>query len=777
VRDPFPGNRVPADRINPVARRLLDFIPLPNLPETRYGLANYASPARTTSDYNQWLGRMDYRINDRNTVYFSGGMLPYVERDEVLFPNSPADVSRENPLFRDFYRYVADWSSTLGPQTLLNVRAGYVRFAEQLGNPLALGFDPRQLGMSPELVSQFRVIQFPRFEIGGFYTNIGSDRPFQANARDTQSYQVSLNRTQGRHQIKVGTEFRVYNENSLNSGYSSGRYRFSRMFTQAEPLQGDNVSGDEFAAFLLGVPSEGQVDLAIDPAFQSRYYTIFLQDDVRLSTRLTINFGLRYDYETPYRERYDRMVRGFAFDQASPLADRVSGVRGGLLYAGSESEMRYASNPDRNNIQPRIGAAFQISERWVLRGGYGLYYMGLSGGQPTTGFSATTPLVPSADAGLTPRVNLTNGFPGPLIPPVGSSLGLATNLGQNVDFGYLNRVAPYSQQFTFSIQHVLPWGMVAEATYSGNGTRRYPVETELNTIPMSELGQPLAYYTEQVPNPLQGLLPLNPARNRATVPRQDLLVPFPQFGSVTMRNIPLGTNSYHALQTRLVMRPRAGMTLNLGYVWSKTLEERSFLNPQDFNLNNIDDSKLERRLAEFDVPHRLTALWTAELPFGRGRAIGSNVRGVWDKLISGWQINAIGTLQSGFPIPFPNAPNLEPRSARLSNDGRTIFTAFDRSLFPRTAPNLRYTYRTWPTRFPDVRTYPLRNLDLGLAKKTTITERLRFELRAEAYNVTNTPWFNNTNSRATDVSAAEFGWFNLSSATNRGVTLIGKFIW
>ena len=783
VRSPFAGNRIPSNRLNPVSQNIVKFFPAPNLPPRGYGIANYLNDSDTSASYNLFLGRLDFRIDDRNSIYFSLGKMPYREVGQVLFPNSPADVSTENPLYRYFDRAVFDWTRTLTASTVLNFRAGYVRYGERSGNPLAVGFDSRTLGIDTALVAQQRIVQFPRFVTGGFYASLGSPSPLNRGANDTQSYQLNINRTQGRHQMKTGVEFRIYNQNRQNSGFAAGLYQFNRGFTQADPTRADVASGEELASLLLGYPAGGQVDLAIDPALQSSYYTVFAQDDIRVSSRLSLNLGLRWDYETPARERYNRMVRGFAYDVPNPLASRVPGLKGGLLYAGADGDQRYAFNPDRNNIQPRIGVAFKLTRNLVVRGGYGLYYTATFGGQPTTGFSASTPLESSADAGFTPRVNLVNAFPGRLTQPVGNSLGLSTNLGQAIDFNYLDRGTPSAHQISFGLQHLLPLGMVAEATYSSNRTRNYPVDVDLNSIPREQLGQPVTFYTAQVSNPLAGLLPLNPARNGSTVPRQNLLVPFPQHTTVMMRNIPLGRNDYHALQTRLAMRYRHGMTMSVAYTWSKTLEQRSFQNPQDFNLQNVEASKLERRLAEFDLPHRLTALWSYELPFGKNRLIGRKVGGFVDRLISGWQVNVIASYQSGFPVAFPNAPNLEARSAKLTGDRRNVFNAFDKTLFPTTAPNLQYTYRTWPTRFPDVRLGSLRNTDMGLSKKTRITEKILFDFRAEAYNVSNTPWFSSLNARGTDVTRPEFGWFNFNSSTalaaegKRGVTLIGKLVW
>ncbi|HEU0140944.1 MAG TPA: TonB-dependent receptor [Bryobacteraceae bacterium] len=781
VRDPFPGNRIPANRISPVAQRVLEFVPQPNLTGRGYGLENYANFGGAKNGYDQFLTKLDYRVNDRNNVYFSYGRLPYQEFDDILFGgDSPAEPSRENPLHRNFYRYVFDWTSTLSPQTVLNFRAGLARYVDIGGSPPAVGFDPRNLGFADSLVSQFTFLAFPRFNIGGFYTSVGSDRALNQSVRDSYSYQLNLNRSQGRHQLKYGAEFRIYNESAQSPGNASGTYQFSKGFTQANPAQADRESGDEFAAFLLGYPSSGSVDMNIDPYFKNHYFALFVHDDFKIHPRVTLNLGLRWDYEQPPAERYNRMLRGFAFDQPSPIANQVTGLdlRGGLLYAGSDGDARRAFNSDKNNIQPRVGIAVQLTPKTVLRGGYGLYYLGASGGQPTTGFSQTTPLVSSADAGNTPRVSLVNAFPDGLIRPQGSSQGMSTLLGQGISFSYLDRVLPYAHQYSVGVQRSLPGGFVVDASYSGNETRRYPVTANLNAIPTDQLGQPDTYYREQVPNPMRGLLPLNASKNGATIVRQDLLVPFPQYSGVTMSNVPIGRNHYHSFQVSARKRYSQGLTMNLSYTISKTIEELTFLNAQDFNLQDIDASRLERRLTEYDVPQKFAALVNYELPFGRGKPFGAGATGVAGKLISGWQFSTQTTFQSGFPVDFPNAPNLEARSAKLPSDQISLFNAFDKTLFPSTTPNLSYQLRTWPTRFPDVRLYPLKNVDFSVSKRTPIGERMNVELRADFLNAANHPWFSRLHNNGTDVTRPEFGWYFLEEQNqNRLIALVLKFSW
>ena len=221
-----------------------------------------------------------------------------------------------------------------------------------------------------------------------------------------------------------------------------------------------------------------------------------------------------------------------------------------------------------------------------------------------------------------------------------------------------------------------------------------------------------------------------------------------------------------------------GMTFNLSYTISKTLEELSLLNSQDFNLNNIDATRLEKRLFLYDVPQKLAVLWSYELPLGNGKRFGTGAVGAWNKLISGWQLNVDAIFQSGFPIDFPNAPNLEPRSARLPSSQINLFNGFDKTLFPSRPPNLAYNLRNFPTRFPDVRLYPLKNVDLGLAKKTAVTERVILEFRAEFLNAPNHPWFSEFNSRGTDVTRREFGWYRQEQRNDpRRIALAAKLIW
>jgi hypothetical protein len=311
-----------------------------------------------------------------------------------------------------------------------------------------------------------------------------------------------------------------------------------------------------------------------------------------------------------------------------------------------------------------------------------------------------------------------------------------------------------------------------------------PVNVQTNNLPIDQLERPAGYYTEAVVNPMAGLLPDNAAKNGRTIPRQDLLRPFPHFTGVGLSNLPIGSQDYHGWQNRISRRFSYGLTLQAAYTLSKTLEEASLLNNEDFILADPLNSPLERRLMQYDVPHKLAVLTTYELPVGRGKRHGSALHPVLNALVGGWQINGDLTLQSGFPIQFPNAAPVAARSAKLPSSERTLLRWFDTSLWrdPATsrpvAAQAPFTLRDFPTRFPDVRFPPLKNLDLSLFKDFQLLERMKLNFRAECYNITNTPWFSTLDGNGANVTAATFGALSLSQNNSARRFALGlRMIW
>lgn len=791
VRTPFPGNVIPTGRINPIAAQVASYYPAANLAgDGPQHIGNYVKRLPDTNSYDSWLGKFDYMFSDKSRVSGRYGQTPWSNWAKLVWGNNPAEPSGEYPSMRIFRNWGADWTYTLSPAVVFNLRGGLARYEGLSGNTFGQDFNPTQLGFPGTLASQFYAFQFPRFNMGT-YSELGTSG-FSDEAHDTWSLQPNVSWIRGRHFLKMGTEFRRYNDNNRSTGYASGLYSFTSAWTQANPLRADSASGNEFASFLLGYPAGGQVDKNIFPAYRAHYYAAYVQDDFKLNHRLTLNMGLRWDYESPRYERYDRMIRGFGFDQASPIAAAVkaspaaancpacqTGLMGGLLYAGSGD--RYAFETKKANFQPRVGVAYQISSKLVVRGGYGLSFLGQSANGQTYGYSRTTSLVSSTDGNLTPAVTLSDPYPaglfsgGQLLLPIGNTQGLATNLGQNISAQYLDRPLPYSHQYSAGFQYALSGGWVAEASYVGNITRRLPVSMNLNSIPADVLNsipvdQRQAYFTTPVANPMAAMLP-GTSLNGATVPRAQLLSAYPQYGQVTITDVPAGRQRYDSAQFKLNRRFSAGLTMTVAYTIAKTLEQTSLLNPQDANRQDLTASRLEKRLIQYDVPQQLSIIGSYDLPVGRSRKFFSGMNKVADGFLGGWTVSGVWMSHSGFPIAFPNAAPLVAQSARLSDsqrdalaqkNGRSQYDIsydpwFDTSIFPRTQRS-PYVLQTYPSRFPDVRTKPLNVADISVYKEIRLTERVRWQIRADAHNVGNFPWFGNLDSNGANVQNAKFGF-------------------
>ena len=796
VRTQFAGNIIPASRISPIAAKVASFYPAPNLAgDGPSHLNNYAKLLPETNTYDSWLGKMDLNLSDKSRVNFRYGQTPWLNFAKLVWGNNAAEPSNEYPSTRVARNWGADWTYTLSPSIVFDLRGGLARYEGFSGNPFGIGYNPTQLGFSQSLVSQFTSLIFPRFNPGA-YSELGPQNGYSYETHDTYSVNPNVSLTHGRHFIKTGAEFRRYNDNRLSPGYSSGNYSFNSAWTQANPLAADSTSGNDFASFLLGYPSSGSVDNNINPAFQSKYYAIYVQDDFKVSSRLTLNLGLRWDYEAPRAERYDRQTRGFAFAQASPIAAAAkasadaancpacaAGLKGGLLYAGSGGDNRFAFQPKKAQFQPRIGAAYRLSSKFVLRGGYGLSYLGQGSNGQQTGFSQSTAMTTSIDGGLKPVASLSDPFPSSIFPtgllkPIGNSQGLSTNIGQSITSQYLDRPLPYSQQYSAGFQMELPGRWLLDASYVGNITKRLPVGLNLNFVPLQiqeglPADQRAAYFSAKVANPMAGLLP-NSALNAATVTRAQLLYAFPQYNQVTITDVPIGWQRYDAGQFKVTRRYSAGLTmtvaLTLSKAYEKTTDSNSPQNPQDVNLSDLTQTKLEKRLTQYDVPRQLSFIGTYDLPVGRGRHFLPSANRYVNGVIGGWTFSGVFMNHSGYPLAFPNAAPLTNASAKLTDSQRDALAQkagrsqydpsydvwFDTSIFPRTALPA-YTLRTFPTRFSDVRSKPLNVADLSLYKEFMIRENVKWQIRCDAHNAANFPWFGSLDSNGANVTKSNFG--------------------
>ncbi len=777
-RTPIPNNRLAASQIDPVAAKVLSFYPAP----TSAGVGpahvnNYPYPSIWWASFDQFVGRTDVVVNQRNNVFFRYNENPFQEFRAVVFGiNNPAEPTGNAPLLRNGRNVMMDWTSTVSPTMTFNLRAGVNRWEESGGSTIGAGYDPKQLGIDSNLVAQFKAYQFPNFNMEG-YQSVGSNA-VSPGIRDTYSVQPNASKVVGRHFLKFGFEVRQYNKANSGGGYPSGQWSFNRNWTQANANRADAVSGNGLATMLLGIPSGALVQKNIDPYHRHFYYAGFVQDDWKINSKMSLNFGLRWDAESGNQERFNRMINGLDWNAASPIANRVQGLtlKGVPLFAGLNGQPDSLIDTRKNAFQPRIGLAYKLGDKWVLRGGYGLYYLGEDQVGSTNGFSRQTNAVVSTD-GLTPYPGMKTANPfvalpgGKLLDPIGTSLGDLSFLGEGVP-GYLrNRGLPYSHQYSLDIQREIGGSMLFEVGYTGNTTRRLPLNNVgVNYIPTNELGRRTAtgaidsaYYTAQVPNPMAGLIPNNAALNGATIQRQILWYAFPQY-SPSISSVPVGRAQYHGVNFKITKRLTQGLSFLSSYQFGKNLRETRLLNAQHFGgIASYDSTRLVKESDQsIDIPQKFVIAGIYELPFGKGRKFGAGVPGVVNQIIGGWQWNYNVTYQSGQVVDYPNAAQNTPGSAKLSS-GQTRTNWFNTSLWktssgtpvPTQEP---FTLRTFPFLFSDVRRPGYQNWDTSLSKFFPIKEQLKLQFRFEMVNMMNHPWF--ADMASTDVTNPLFGQLN-----------------
>lgn len=805
-RTAFTNNIIPRERISAVALAYLQFYPLPNQPGDAQGRNNFISANPRTDTFNSESLRLDFNFNERHTSFFR-----YTRNNRrESRGNWTGIVGGIRPtgtfLFRNNNGASYDHIYTASPTTVFNFRAGFTEFDSPTLRESEGAFNPATLGFSPRTSSLFTGLSYlPRFETGEFSAlgdSLGSG--FTASI---YSVQPTLTKLIGAHSLRTGYDFRAYRENASGPGHAAGRYDFRTDFTRGPFDDSPSASiGQDLAAFLLGQPTGGLLERNTERSNQTIYHGLFFQDDWKATKNLTLNLGVRYEYEEATTERFNHNVRGFDETTPSPIeaaaraayaanpipeiAPQNFRVRGGLIFASETN--RGFWEPDKNNVQPRLGFAYRIDDETVLRGGWAIYTIPfIIDGVGQFGFSQSVNLVPTLDNGLTFRANLFDPFPEGLPAASGASQGLATFTGRDIEFVPVNRRNGQAQRWQLSMEREIPGQWLFELAYIGNYGYDLTTDTDiLNALPERFLSTTPArdqamidFLTANVRNPFQGLAP-GTSLNGATIQRQQLLRPFPQFGNIRTHRDD-GTSIYHAGQLRVEKRFTHGYTLLASYTWSKLLERVSFLNPSD--------TEYEKRISANDAPHRiiLSGIW--ELPFGRKRRWGANWNGLSEAVFGGWQLQGIWQAQSGRPLELSNLYfNGDPRTLRTKIDGSSVDAAFDTSGFyftdaavqtggvvdplkQRNDPRIRLSFnrRTFPSRLSGLRSQPLNLWDISIIKNFPFSERARLQLRGEFLNAFNHPQFNNPN---LDPLSSNFGRITSQANLPRNIQLGIKLI-
>jgi hypothetical protein len=800
TRDPFPGNRIPADRINSVARALIQYYPSPNYRDP--AVASWQNNLAYTEHFNKdkywnWVGKVDHNFGPNDRVFGRWGKNERNEiRNTTAIRTGPAQ-NGQLPLIRANDAIVGDWVHVFGAGAVLNVRGGYSKFLQLSRSDEGLGFDASTLGFPASLVSQLPAHLFPVITADNNEL-VQLSRGGNKNTSIIWSFQPNVSITKGQHNVRGGLDTRFTKVEARTIDNAAMLFNFNRTFTQRDFSRADALSGSPFASFLLGAPNNGSIDNNVLPDYLWSFYAPWIQDDWKVTSKLTLNGGFRWDFNGPVGERNDRLNYTFDPTAVNPVDARINHaaypgqIRGGLTFAGVNGNPDRPWDYDKNNFQFRGGFAYQVADKTVIRGGYGRYFLNPTDQGQNQGFSIQTTLVASNDGNRTSLYNLGNPFPSGVLQPPGSSLGLLTFLGRDISYSNTDFVVPYVDQFSIGMQRELPWGVVAEVSYAGSRSRQQqtqfrginePSRAFQNQCDVTKGGSP-SFCTAQLTNPFFQV-PGFEGTSRFTSPtlsRFELNRPYPQFTNIieTVRND--GKIDYDSLQFVGNKRWSRGLTLNATYTWVPRFDvvgstSGTLPNPSGNALNGFIDNAsatLNRSPYFTHRDHRFTASGVWEFP------IGESSTGLKGALMKGWSVAPVFVYQSGQPWLLPaNTEIVGDPSVKVQKTGQFIYGVqpcvaqrqsngsyqlmsysmaygCTQPFFLIREPNQERQTMFWDDRF---RRPGYAQLDLNFAKATNITDRVRFQLRLEVFNVFNSPMYDERDYNR-DTNSADFGRIN-----------------
>ncbi|MBI3210315.1 MAG: TonB-dependent receptor [Candidatus Solibacter usitatus] len=764
TRQPFGGNRIPAERLDPVARNVSKYFPTANASPTNAftGVNNYARVSGNIVNKDSVSYRVDHHFSDKNRILarYSADDTPFVRaapygRENPGSPGTgPQTFGRRNTVVED--------SHTFTPTLLGTFRYSFTRLSNTR-SAFSEPFDIGTLGFPKEFGPQLVPRAFPNFGITGYGVSSSIPNIVTGGAlgstdiirlgNSSHSAQATISKAMARHTLKFGFDFRNIQLNTLQTGANTPVFNFTAAYTQGPSgAQASAAAGHALASFLLGTVAGGTVTPVPALATSNKYYALFAQDSYRMGTRLTLNLGLRWEMETPRTDRFNQLTN-FDFSSKVPLNTPGIDARGALTFVGVNGLPRTNTIVDGNNFAPRAGFAFQANSKTVIRGGSGLFFSGITGiGTGSTafgisGFQATTTMVSSLD-GLTPINFLKNPYPSGLVAATGSSQGTATLLGQSISFTDRSNVTPYSVQWNFDVQRELPGKILVEAGYSGSHGLKFPQNLALNQMPDSALALKDDLRT-LVSNPFFGQISSGILAQR-TVSKAQLLRPYPQFDGVTSVNTTWSSSIYHGLNAKAERRYANGLTVLGSYTYSKAIDygigtfAGEVLGGAAFQNNN--NLRGERAPSTLDQTHRFIFNTVYEVPYLRNR------KDIAGRVLGGWDAGIIFLAYTGAPIGMNSAtngtfsqgggqrPNWSGVNPSLSN--ATPQRWFDTAQF--TTPSA-YTFGNSARTYSGLRTGPARNIDLSAHKNIPIYERLSVQFRAEFFNLFNTPRFDPPN--------------------------------
>jgi hypothetical protein len=804
VRPQFANNVIDPQYINPIGQALLKLYPEPNVTPDQYGLNNYRTSVLTNAPGHQFDVKIDHNFNDKQRIAVRYSQL-HGEYD-VPFVLGSATFNDGFTSSTDVHNIGIEHSWTVTPTSVWTNRLALDRVSAPVNssfpNLASVGF-PSSLETANGLSRMPTIALDSTNNWLSMFTQCCTDTSF---AHTLWSYSSSYSWVKHAHTIKFGFEQRQFFNNFWQPNYPTGYFSFPQNITASTPASSDTTQGNSFASLLLGYGAAGGssfLNILPTVADKSMETAFYVQDDWKVTSKLTINIGLRYEWSSPYTERFNRQQysdfngdTGISVDLPNPLnpaQTTPTELKGTTLFA-NQGGLGRSVPTDRNNVAPRLGFAWSLDTRTVLRGGAGVYY-GLSPATnyqyPGTAYSTTDPVLFTTDNYQTQFATLQNPFPLGISAPQGQAYGklalwgydnsnnLGTEEARNADIYQWNMGVQhlFPAEITIGVDYSanrsthLPWG-----GYSSTRNRNYISSSTLSEIsaqqhaldPTCDVDSCVSnYLANPVANPFQPLFtgptalfnePAS-AYTLPTVPLLNLLRPYPQFNG-TFQGLPnFGADSwYNSLQVRFQKRANHYLSFEGNYTFSKSTDDSSIgFNAFVGNLNLGNPQQLDRLKSEWaisanDATHRFVLATIVDVPLGRGRWIGRDMNRVVDGVIGGWTVSTIITLQSGQPLPIGMAvPRLADGNQRpdvvcpkLSSGlsfhqaaatGQSIFNA---SCFADPGDQIPGNA---PRYFSDLRGDGIHNVDLSFTKEFSIKEHMKLQFRGEFFNFTNTERF------------------------------------
>ncbi len=761
IRDPFPGNRIPSNRFDPVGLKAVGLYPNANVAgDAITQNRNFAAAGKAVSNNNRMDVRVDWAKSERYT--FFARVTKAWQTDLVpAFFGSGADSNfgGMNPR----HQVVIGNTFVPSPTFIINILVGSGRWREVQISP-SQGRNATQIGLPASLVSQFSALTLPQFNVSN-YAQLDNPR-FLDDPRETHNLQVNFSKELGAHSLKFGFigEAGRINPTDVNTP----TFSFTRGLTAGPVVTtvDSTTSGNAVASLLLGTGSGGSAPTNVRLALTQLYYAGYVQDSWRVNRRLTVNAGLRYEVQLPRTERYNRF-NYFDFQATNPLSSTTGlNLKGGLVFVNGND--RGLWKVDSKNFAPRVGLAYKLTDKLVVRAGYGIFYpptVAVSNGT-TDGFSTSTPWVSTqGGGGFIPASLLSNPFPQGLNAPVGGSQGLLTQTGNSVNAFQRLHPSAYVQSYSIDFEYEIGHNGVVELGYSGTQGRKLLLGNSPNLNQLDPKYLSLgASLNDQVPNPFFGQI-TSGTLSGATIPRYQLLRPYPQFTSVTLSgDTPGAGSSFNALTFKYAQRYSKGISTVVTYQWSKAIDNTSETQAWEIGdvSRNAYDRSSDRSISGHDLPQSLVATVVWELPVGKGKPVGANWGRALDAVAGGWQVSAINRFSSGLPLAFsasnslgnfgfnvlrPNITNL--KDLELTNQSPDHW--FNTAAVTQPAP---FTLGNAPRWISNIRYSPIIGSDVALQKNFRPVERVKVQFRAEAYNVSNYVQFGRAN---TTVGSNGFG--------------------